>query len=353
MFQVFRVSVDRGACPNPVYGSENMTAVTGASPTWVKNLSPRRRFAALLYLGGCNSLVFSVLLPQRRRVTSLSAIRFGPLGLLRGGATPRAMTTLVDEGVASISNFAVGIVVARLSGPAGLGAFALAYAIWILVTLIHRSMIVDPMVITGDLRGDQKDEFIQRGFAADVTLGVMAACIIAAVGTTLLVVGQHTLRSRPAFAGSLDSRARSAGLLATDRFLPGNSEEDADERPRVQRRAGTGVRGDLLGGSALGLRGCLGLGLGSGGCGSLRSSAILCPRLATGGMDDSLVPLANESVVGWRAYGLLGEQPALSDPCRRAVGPGCPRRLESGAATDGRGDKRDHQGGRSYWFSRG
>lgn len=99
---------------------------------------------------------------------------------------------MADQCVASASNFAVGIVVARISGPTGLGAFALAYAVWILLTTIHRSLITDPMAIMGDLRGDQKEEFIRRGFAADVTLGVMAACIIAAVGAALLVVGQHT-----------------------------------------------------------------------------------------------------------------------------------------------------------------
>ena len=111
------------------------------------------------------------------------------------------MTTLVDQCVASGSNFAVGIVVARLSGPAGLGAFALAYSIWILATLIHRSLITDPMVILGDLRGDQKDEIIRRGFAADVAFGFMVACVVAAVGTALLVVGQH------AFAAGLLSLA--------------------------------------------------------------------------------------------------------------------------------------------------
>jgi O-antigen/teichoic acid export membrane protein len=106
-------------------------------------------------------------------------------------AATRATTTMADQCVASASNFAVGIVVARISGPAGLGAFALAYAVWILATTTHRSLITDPMAIMGDLRGDQKDECIRRGFAADVTFGVMAACIIAAVGTALLVVGQH------------------------------------------------------------------------------------------------------------------------------------------------------------------
>jgi O-antigen/teichoic acid export membrane protein len=110
----------------------------------------------------------------------------------RNGAANRAATTMADQCVASVSNFAVGIVVARISGPAGLGAFALAYAVWILMTLIHRALITVPMAIMGDLRGDEKQEFIRRGFAADVMFGAMAACIIAAVGSALLVVGQHS-----------------------------------------------------------------------------------------------------------------------------------------------------------------
>ena len=110
---------------------------------------------------------------------------------LRGGATTRATTTMADQCVASASNFAVGIVVARISGPAGLGAFALAYAVWVLLTTIHRSLITAPMTIMGDLRGTEEEEFIRLGFAADVVLGVMATCIIAAVGAALLVVGQH------------------------------------------------------------------------------------------------------------------------------------------------------------------
>ena len=99
---------------------------------------------------------------------------------------------MADQCVASASNFAVGIIVARVSGPAGLGAFALAYTVWILLTTIHRSLITDPMAIMGDMRREDKAKFIQCGFAADVTLGLMAACIIAAVGSALLVLGQHT-----------------------------------------------------------------------------------------------------------------------------------------------------------------
>jgi len=99
---------------------------------------------------------------------------------------------MADQCVASASNFATGVIVARITGPAGLGAFALAYTIWILLTTIHRSLITDPMAIMGDMRGDEKEKFIRRGFAADVTLGLVATCIITAIGTALLVVGQHT-----------------------------------------------------------------------------------------------------------------------------------------------------------------
>jgi O-antigen/teichoic acid export membrane protein len=98
--------------------------------------------------------------------------------------------TMADQCVASASNFAVGVVVARLSGPAGLGAFALAYTCWALLTALHRSLITDPMAILGDMRREDRDEFVRRGCAADVTLGAMAACIFAAVGTAFLTVGQ-------------------------------------------------------------------------------------------------------------------------------------------------------------------
>ena len=122
----------------------------------------------------------------------MSATRLGARLTLRGGAAARPTTTMVDQCLASGSNFAVGIVVARVGGPAGLGAFALAYTVWILVTLIYRALITAPMMILGDTRRDDRDEFVRLGFAASVILSLMAACIITAVGTALLVVGQHT-----------------------------------------------------------------------------------------------------------------------------------------------------------------
>ena len=126
------------------------------------------------------------------REMDMSVTRFRARWSFRGGAASRATTTMVDQCVASASNFSVGIVVARISGPAGFGAFALAYTVWILLTSLHRSLITDPMAIMGDMRHEERDAFIRRGFAADVTLGLMAACIIAAVGAVFLAVGLHT-----------------------------------------------------------------------------------------------------------------------------------------------------------------
>jgi O-antigen/teichoic acid export membrane protein len=122
----------------------------------------------------------------------MSAKRFRGRLPVRGGAATRATTTMIDQGVASASNFIVGIVVARLSGPTGLGAYALAFTVWILLTMQYRAMITEPMVILGDMRRDDRDEMVRQGSAACLTFGAMAACLVAAVGTTCFILGQHT-----------------------------------------------------------------------------------------------------------------------------------------------------------------
>lgn len=97
-----------------------------------------------------------------------------------------------DQGFASMSNFAVGVVVARIAGAAGLGAFSLAYACWILVINLHRSLVTDPMAISNDVRKEDAAETLQRGVAAEVALGLGATVIFALVGLALWLSGQHT-----------------------------------------------------------------------------------------------------------------------------------------------------------------
>jgi len=111
---------------------------------------------------------------------------------VRGSAANRATTTMIDQGVASASNFFAGIVVARISGPAGLGAFALAFTVWVLLTMQYRAMVTEPMVILGDMRRDDSHEIVRHGVAGVATFGLAAGCLVAAVGTACLTLGQHT-----------------------------------------------------------------------------------------------------------------------------------------------------------------
>ncbi len=100
---------------------------------------------------------------------------------------------MLDQGVSSVSNFAVGVVIARLSGLAGLGAYSLAYAAWLLVAAVHRALVTDPMAIMGDARHPTDTRAnLKKGFAAEVTLGVTAGAVIAVLGGALLLAGQHS-----------------------------------------------------------------------------------------------------------------------------------------------------------------
>ncbi len=103
----------------------------------------------------------------------------------------RALITTMDQGISSCSNFAVGVVVARVSGVAGLGAFSLAYAAWVFIASLHRSLITNPMAIAGDARHPTDARAnIKRGFASEVLLGLGAGLIMALLGLVLVAAGQ-------------------------------------------------------------------------------------------------------------------------------------------------------------------
>ena len=108
--------------------------------------------------------------------------------LLRQGPT----LTVMDQALSSGSNFAVAVVVARLAGARALGVFSLAYAIWLFLASLHRSLVTDPMAIHGDARSSAAKRKIGTGLAADLLLGVVGACICLAIGLALRLAGQET-----------------------------------------------------------------------------------------------------------------------------------------------------------------
>ena len=85
----------------------------------------------------------------------------------------------------------MGVAVARIAGPAGLGGFSLAYSCWLVVAGLHRSLVTDPMAIENDAGHPEASSRLQRGFASELTIAVAAAAILLLAGVGLLLAGQH------------------------------------------------------------------------------------------------------------------------------------------------------------------
>jgi O-antigen/teichoic acid export membrane protein len=115
-----------------------------------------------------------------------------PEGSKAGAAGKRALLTTTDQAFSSASNFVVGVAVARISGPQGLGGFALAYGFWLVLAAMHRSLVTDPMAIENDAVQPDAPARLSRGFASEVTLAMAAAILLAIVGTPLFFEGQRT-----------------------------------------------------------------------------------------------------------------------------------------------------------------
>ena len=103
----------------------------------------------------------------------------------------RVAITTADQAFSSASNFAVGVVVARLAGPAGLGAYAVAYTAWLALGTAHRALITDPMSIDNDALRSDANERLVAGVAAEAAIGLAAAGAVAVASIPLIFSGLH------------------------------------------------------------------------------------------------------------------------------------------------------------------
>jgi O-antigen/teichoic acid export membrane protein len=117
---------------------------------------------------------------------------WGAPGSASRQGSKRAFLTTTDQAFSSASNFVVGVAVARISGPQGLGGFSLAYACWLVLAALHRSLVTDPMAIENDAVHADAPARLRRGFASEVILGIAAAICLVIVGIPLYFGGQHT-----------------------------------------------------------------------------------------------------------------------------------------------------------------
>src|SRR5690349_17381419 len=76
-----------------------------------------------------------------------------PLGMVRSGGSSqpkrsrRVAWGVVDQGLSSLSNVAVGFLAARALGADAFGSFALAFATYTLVLGASRSLCTDPLSV--------------------------------------------------------------------------------------------------------------------------------------------------------------------------------------------------------------
>lgn len=100
----------------------------------------------------------------------------------------RMLLTFTDQVVSSLSNFATGVVVARLSGAAQFGEYALVLMIWLVVVGVQRRVIAEPLIVATRDRDAHKAP-IAQGMSAEVLFGLLASTIVAMGGLAALGAG--------------------------------------------------------------------------------------------------------------------------------------------------------------------
>lgn len=97
-----------------------------------------------------------------------------------------AALTLADQLVSSASNFALGVLIARAGGADALGAFGVAFLVWLAVVGVNRALVTEPMTVGGST--EDADAELGEGLMASLVLGLAVAVVLATVAGALLLV---------------------------------------------------------------------------------------------------------------------------------------------------------------------
>src|SRR5215212_5768949 len=93
---------------------------------------------------------------------------------------------VADQGISSVSNFALGLFVARSFGASSFGAFALAYITYTVIINASRGLATDPLLVR--YSGDASDRWRSATSAATGTalaVGVAAGVLCVVAGLLL------------------------------------------------------------------------------------------------------------------------------------------------------------------------
>jgi len=98
-----------------------------------------------------------------------------------------AILTLADQVLSSASNFALGVLIARVGGAEALGSFGIAFLIWLAGVGVNRALLTEPMTVGGPTRSG--DAQLREGMLASLLVGVAVAGVLAVAGGGLLLAG--------------------------------------------------------------------------------------------------------------------------------------------------------------------
>jgi O-antigen/teichoic acid export membrane protein len=106
--------------------------------------------------------------------------------LERGSLTSgrhRTGWTLVDQGLSSLTNFALGVLVARAVSPTDYGAFAVGFGAFAVALGVARSVATDPLVVRfSDAPPDELAPMGRRALGATLAVGVGAGVLLSVAG---------------------------------------------------------------------------------------------------------------------------------------------------------------------------
>jgi O-antigen/teichoic acid export membrane protein len=109
----------------------------------------------------------------------------------------KAFWSVTDQGLFAVSNFALGVLLARWLPADQFGSFAVAHSVFLLLGTLHGGLVTEPMLVFGSSRHD-------RRFSGYLDVLVHAHWRLTALGALLLagVAGACWLLSAPLLAGA-------------------------------------------------------------------------------------------------------------------------------------------------------
>jgi O-antigen/teichoic acid export membrane protein len=113
----------------------------------------------------------------------------------------KCSTAIMDHGLISASNFLLGIVLARYLGSEQYGAYALAFSTFVLLSLIHSALAMEPMsVFAPSIYRKTTREYLGLLLWVQIAATVIIVALGGGVGIALRLLGQHS-HLISAFAG--------------------------------------------------------------------------------------------------------------------------------------------------------